>query len=99
MVSVSIDPERDTPEALRAYARKLGVSTERWHFLTGEYESIKSLAQKGFKVGGLDSGLDHSNRIILVDAQGNIRGTYNGVDPSAVASLEEALKILLMPQS
>jgi len=46
-VSISVDPERDTPEVLAAYAKKLGVGSERWFFLTGSQEEVHALASAG----------------------------------------------------
>lgn len=95
LVSISIDPERDTPDNLAQYADKMGVSTDKWHFLTGEYEEIKSLAQTGFKVGGMESRLSHSNRILLIDRQGRIRAYYHGTEKDEVSQLQADLAHLL----
>ena len=54
LVSITVDPERDTPEALREYADRYGADPERWLFLTGEKRAIYHLAQKGFRLAVVD---------------------------------------------
>jgi protein SCO1 len=50
-VSISVDPEHDTPEFLRDYARRYDADPERWLFLTGAKDEIQSLATVGFRLG------------------------------------------------
>lgn len=45
-VSISIDPERDTPEAMKTFAKKHGVDESRWIFLTGEKENLDTIIKK-----------------------------------------------------
>ncbi len=54
LVSISVDPEFDTPEVLASYADKLGVRSPRWAFLTGEKEAVYRLARGGFHLGVFD---------------------------------------------
>lgn len=54
MVSISVDPEHDTPAVLAAYADRLQAHPERWLFLTGDKKHIYWLAQKGFHLGVYD---------------------------------------------
>lgn len=51
LVSITVDPEHDTPEVLRAYAEKFGAHSQRWLFLTGDKERIYRLARQGFRLG------------------------------------------------
>ncbi|MBI3118821.1 MAG: SCO family protein [Candidatus Hydrogenedentes bacterium] len=94
-VSISVDPETDTPERLRAYGEKYAANFERWHFLTGPIEEISRLAVDGFKVGSVDQPIIHSTRFILVDQQGQIRGYYTGTDDLEVLEMERAIQQLL----
>jgi protein SCO1/2 len=93
LVSFSVDPLRDTPEALAEYAAKVKADNDRWHFLTGEKQTLHDLSIKGFKLaleetGGSDTEpITHSTRLVLIDKEGNIRGYYGGTD-------EEELKRL-----
>jgi protein SCO1/2 len=51
LVSISVDPDRDTPERLAAYATRYGANAVRWSFLTGPADSIQAAVTGGFKVG------------------------------------------------
>jgi len=93
-VSISVDPERDTPEALTAYAERFKADRSRWLFLTGEEAAIRSLATQGLKLpvadGDPSQGEDdilHSQRFVLVDAQSQVRGTYDVRDQEAMFKL------------
>jgi cytochrome oxidase Cu insertion factor (SCO1/SenC/PrrC family) len=91
LVSISVDPEHDTPEALRAYAERYDAPPDRWLFLTGETEEIRRLVRDGFHLalaeasdgaGAHGGPLTHSTRVVLVDGDGRIRRYYlDGADP------------------
>lgn len=101
LVSVSVDPGHDTPEALAEYAARFGAS-ERWRFLTGDPEVVRALARDGFKLGvdedpdEPDPGLAiaHSDRFVLVDAAGRVRGYYDPFDPASIGRLDRDLAAL-----
>ena len=90
-VSISVNPEQDTPQALAAYAQKYAADTIRWHFLTGSREDIARVAVQGFKVGSVDEPISHSASFVLVDRQGNIRGYYEGTQKEEVERLSKNL--------
>lgn len=101
LVSFSVDPGRDTPEVLAAYAAKAETDKNRWHFLTGEKEKLYDLSIKGFKLalddtGGTDAEpITHSTRLVLVDREGKIRGYYGGTDEEEMKKLFfDAMKLL-----
>lgn len=103
LVSFSVDPEKDTPEVLRAYADKLRKEPLRWDFLTGSRETIYSLSKDGFKLGVSDGSEEervpvHSTRFVLVDRRGTIRGYYDAVTPDAVTKLLADTNHLLREQ-
>ncbi len=81
IVSISIDPENDTPELLKEHAQRIGVKSPNWHFLTGNRDYIGKLAdQFNIYVGDKEDeseSLNHSGMIALVDKEGNIRCRYN----------------------
>ncbi|MCY0969510.1 SCO family protein [Chryseobacterium sp. CY353] len=81
ILSISIDPENDTPETLKQHADKIGVKSPNWHFLTGDRDYIGKLAdQFNIYVGDKEDeseSLNHSGMIALVDQEGNIRCRYN----------------------
>ncbi len=87
LVSISVDPEVDTPERLREYANSIGIDPERWTLLTGDPATIRELLEQGFKVamGGKDEtagpyDIAHSAKLVLVDPQGGHRGFYDSDD-------------------
>ena len=89
LVSISVDPERDTPAVLADYARKFEAS-ERWNFLTGAKETIMELAAKGFKLASGEepsNEIVHSSKLVLVDRQNRVRGFYDGIDQASVDQL------------
>jgi protein SCO1/2 len=83
-VSISVDPARDTPEALRNYAKRFR-SDDRWIFLTGDRDTIVDLSVKGFKLAAGDpqpgaEPLLHSSKFAVADKEGVIREYYGGTD-------------------
>lgn len=99
MVSISVDPERDTPERLTWYAEQTLADPDIWIFLTGEMDIIRSLAVDGLKLVVENeegsAGILHSDRFVLVDDAGRIRGYYDGTDPDAVDEMIRAARGLL----
>lgn len=78
MISFSIDPKRDTPEVLKAYAKKTGATLKNWNFLTGKKDDIYALSHDGFSlyVGEnkeVEGGFEHSGLFALIDKDGYIR--------------------------
>ena len=98
-VSISVDPETDTPEVLAEYGEKYGADPERWHFLTGAVEDIHAVSTQIFKVGALDEPINHSSRFILVDGTGAIRGYYIGTDKEDIARLTSDIAEVLAESS
>ena len=101
-VSISVDPERDTPETLTAYAERFKADRKRWLFLTGEQAAIRSLATEGLKLpladGDPAQGEDpilHSQRFVLIDAQSRVRGTYDVRDQEAMFKLRGDMQRLI----
>jgi protein SCO1/2 len=100
LLSITVDPERDTLEALQRFAAGYGAVKDRWYFLTGDGAAIQQLANNGFLLSAAASGgpaaepIIHSNRFVLVDRQGRIRGYYDGTDEEGAAQLLKDLKKL-----
>jgi protein SCO1/2 len=101
-VSFSVDPEKDTPPVLRAYADKLRKEPFRWDFLTGSVDAIASISRDGFKLGisegEPETGPIHSTRFVLVDRRGAIRGYYDALAPDGVTKLLADTNHLLREQ-
>ncbi|MDB6171740.1 MAG: hypothetical protein JWL59_1051 [Chthoniobacteraceae bacterium] len=100
LVSISTDPSKDTPDVLKQYAAKFGAD-ERWLFLTGEKESIYTLANKGFKLSVSDEDgterepVTHSTKLVLVDRNGTVRGFYDSQTEEETQKLIQDIKRLL----
>jgi len=99
LVSFTVDPGHDTPAVLAGYADRY-KAPPNWLFLTGPQEAIHHLSRDGFKLavapagGPADEPILHSARFVLVDAQGRIRGYYDGFDRESVEKLEGDLRAL-----
>ncbi|MCB9883652.1 MAG: SCO family protein [Planctomycetes bacterium] len=95
LVSISVDPGRDTAEVLRAYATRHGADPQRWSFLRGSEAEVRSLSVDGFKLGSLDDILLHSSRFVLVDRAGRIRRWYDGMSADEMQRLARHVRLLL----
>ena len=85
LVSFTVDPQRDTPQALAEYGRKFAADDTRWTFLTGDTATLDMLDHDAFMLGNVGAGLDHSTRFVLVDKKGRVRGYYGLADGDPVA--------------
>jgi protein SCO1/2 len=95
IVLITVDPQYDTPKVLNEFARKYEVTQPRWNLLTGSKEQIEALVVDGFKLVTREEPLLHSNRFLLVDGKGQLRGSYTGTDVEAMKELESDLRKLL----
>ena len=96
LVSITVDPEHDTPEVLARYAERFEAS-QRWSFLTGDPEAIYELSLDGFhlavdpdpppEMASDEMPILHSTRFALVDARGRIRGYYDSMDRAEMERL------------
>ena len=95
-LSISIDPENDTPEVLQDYAKKFSADLSQWTFLTGQREAIVSLAQNSFKLaaGGEDPNL-HTTKFVLVDQSSQIRGYYDSQSEGFFEKIDIDINTLL----
>jgi len=83
ILSHTIDPEYDTVALLRDFAERLGVKSEKWHFVTGNQDSIFNIAQTSYFATAMadktePDGFIHSGAFLLIDKQKRIRGKYDG---------------------
>lgn len=110
IVSITIDPDHDTPEILKSHAELLGVKSSNWNFLTGDKDVIMNLANKGFNLYAasntkVSGGFEHSGLFALIDKKGIIRSRkdefgnpilyYDGLDKKGVRDIQQDIAILL----
>jgi protein SCO1 len=79
-VSISLDPEHDTPEVLKDYAQFWGAKPEGWSFLTGSLDAVRDVTRRYgvFFTKTEDGSVEHSQLTTLVDADGQMRVQYLG---------------------
>ncbi len=110
IVSITINPENDTPKVLKEHAKKLGITAKNWNFLTGDIDYIMNLSNKGFNIyagknAKVSGGFEHSGLFALIDKKGNIRCRrdeynnpimyYDGLDDKGVQAIKEDIKLLV----
>lgn len=101
IISFSVDPIKDTLQALRKYADEHNAIPGKWYFLRNSKKNVFKLARDGFFItakededGGPEAFI-HSEKLVLVDQNGNIRGYYSGVDSLRVKQLMGDIVLLL----
>ena len=104
LISLTTDPEYDTPPVLKAYARRFGADPARWEFLTGEKQQIATVVTNSLmltalekKPGERETPVDlfiHSTLMVLVDRRGRLRGIFEtaGETVDAAATTAEILR-------
>ena len=92
-VSITCDPERDTPLKLAEYADRLRATEKHWLFLTGPLPYIQRLGDDIFKVSV--SPTTHSKKLILIERTGDVRGFFSWNDPVQIQLLREELDKML----
>ncbi|MCH8011247.1 MAG: SCO family protein [Candidatus Marinimicrobia bacterium] len=95
LLSISVNPEYDTPAVLKEYGDRYSADYSRWSFLTGTREDIHDLAVNGFHVGSVDEPVFHSTRFILVDRQSRIRGYYISSEQEDMKKLWNDVSVLI----
>lgn len=100
LVTLTVDPRRDTPDVLKNYADGFGADPDRWLFLTGDRDKLHRLTMKSFlmPVQELEGeerkpGWEvlHTTNILLVDEKGVVQAKYDGKDLDQVNALIERL--------
>jgi protein SCO1 len=110
IASITINPEKDTPEVLKKHAELIGAKGLNWNFLTGDKAKIYEIANKGFNLYAAENknipgGFEHSGFFALIDKKGAIRcrknqfGSpiiyYNGLKSEEIAQLNQDITKLL----
>jgi protein SCO1 len=85
-VSITVDPERDTPEVLKEYAQAFGANLAGWFFLTGPYDVIQDVTRRYgvFALKSSNGDVDHTFLTSIIDRHGILRVQYLGArfDPN-----------------
>jgi protein SCO1 len=101
IVSITVDPDTDSSKVLKHYANQYKAKDGFWYFLTGDAEDIYKIAKVDFRLNAMDNNVAaqedfvHSDKLVLVDANRNIRGYYDGTNPEEVDRLMIELDILV----
>ncbi len=100
-ISFTVDPERDSAEALKRYADKYGVDHDTWWFLTGPKKTIYDFAFNELKLGlqdgeGVDTNFIHTQKFVLLDRERIVRGYYDGLDSASMSKLAEDVTLLML---
>lgn len=92
-ISITCDPEADTPAVLSQYADLYNADPKQWLFLTGDLTYIRRIAGEIFEVQ-LDKQT-HSEKLIVVDRAGKVRGRFHWNNPDQIAEMRQTLEKLL----
>lgn len=93
LLSISIDPEVDTPEIINHYSKAFQADPDRWRFITGDIDTISILLMGiGFDIGSLstDDGfrnIDHPGTLILLGPDRHVIKLYRYSDPDQITEL------------
>lgn len=90
-VTISVDPDRDTPDVLNEYAAGFDARSPRWTFLTGQQYKVKQVGEQMFRVEVVDMA-NHTDNIMLVDKWGKYRDRFKWDDPYDMKRLVNAVK-------
>ena len=106
IISHSITPSVDTIDVLKSYADRNGITSEKWHLVTGDREEIYRLAKNAYfaseDLGNIQDEDDflHTESVFLVDENKHIRGIYNGLSRSSIKHLiQDVARLKTEPQA
>lgn len=99
IISITVDPTRDTAEALKHYADRHNIDPGNWWLLTGDKKEIYDLARHEFFVNAVqgDGGPDdfiHTEKFVVIDKDRYIRGYYNGMDTNDIRRMVNDIAVL-----
>jgi protein SCO1/2 len=102
ILSHTVDPKKDTVQAMKAYSLRFDADAKQWMFLTGDKKKLYDMARYDYLVTAADSSVTdinsdfiHTDNMVLVDRDGRIRGAYQGTNMGAINQLIGDIKILL----
>lgn len=90
-VSITSDPENDTPEVMKEYASRFGAQASVWKFVTMPYGSMLEVASTSLGLVAPSTPDVHSTRMVLIDSSMNVRGYYDSADTADISRLRAVL--------
>jgi len=98
-VSITLDPEHDTPEVLKDYAQFWGAKPDSWSFLTGSPEAVRDITHRYgvFMAKNEDGSVDHTQLTSIVDTEGAMRVQYLGARFDPEEFRRDLLSLLHQP--
>ncbi len=99
LLSISVDPDRDTPEVLNEFAGRYGAPNERWRFLTGDKASVHLLAYQTFHVGDVIGKIEHSTKFAILDKRRTVRGYYSSFSQEELSNMLTDVAVLRKERS
>ncbi len=99
LVSFTVTPAVDTPAVLSAFGKRRGIDPAKWRLVTGDRDTIYHLARQSYfaddsRVSKPDDAILHSEKVLLVDPQGRLRGVYNGTSVFEMEKLVDDVRTL-----
>ena len=94
-VSITVDPDVDTQDILKQYAKINGVNDDRWQFITSNIEAIKDLKKNGFMLYAEELPRGHAIKFVLIDQNGQIRKYFDGTEEASMAVLNKDITNLV----
>lgn len=104
ILSHTVDPEKDTVQALKEYSLRFDANANQWMFLTGDKKELYDMARYSYLINAeddtagvsIDQDFIHDNHFVLVDGDGYVRGKfYDGLKQDEVSQLIGDIKVLL----
>ncbi len=108
ILSHSVDPEKDSVGAMKAYSQRFNADPSQWMFLTGSKKRLYEMALDSYHLSAVDStrpdnieeAFIHDNHFVLVDRNGYLRGQfYDGLKPLHMDTLISDIQLLLKEKS
>ena len=93
VLSLTCDPDNDTPDVLRRYADRFAADPARWKFLTGDMQTIRRIGTETFRLP-VEVGV-HSERGVVFDREGRLRGGYHLLQQDRVDLLKKLIREVL----